>query len=124
MIASIQGEVIGFGEDSLVIGLGSLGLRVHVTAGVRTQTRPGDTLYLHTYLVVREDALNLYGFENEEERDFFVLLLGVNGVGPRTALATLSTLSVDAMRRAVLSEQAEVFSRVKRIRAHAAITPG
>jgi Holliday junction DNA helicase RuvA len=112
MIASIQGEVIGLGEDSLVILIGGIGMRVYVPKPLRAQARPAEKLFLHTHLVVRQDALTLYGFETEAERDFYIMLLGVNGVGPRTALAILSTLSVDAMRRAVLSEQAEIFSRV------------
>jgi holliday junction DNA helicase RuvA len=61
---------------------------------------------------VREDLLALYGFETEADREFFELLLGVNGVGPRMAMAVLSTLSVDAIRRAVASEQSEIFARV------------
>jgi holliday junction DNA helicase RuvA len=112
MIASIQGEVIGFGEDSLVILIGGIGMRVFVPNPLRAQARPGEKLFLQTHLVVRQDALTLYGFETEAERDFYIMLLGVNGVGPRTALAILSTLTVDAMRRAVLSEQADIFSRV------------
>ena len=92
--------------------VGGVGFKVFVTAAALQQARPGDPLMLHTHLVVREDSLTLYGFESESERNFFILLLGVNGVGPRTALAILSTLTVDTIRRAVLSEQADIFSRV------------
>jgi Holliday junction DNA helicase RuvA len=111
MIATIQGEIIGVGEDNVIVNVGGIGFRVFVPAAVRAQARVGSRLFLHTYLVVREDALTLFGFESEQERDFYTLLLGVDGVGPRTALSVLSTLSVDAIRRAVLSEQAEIFSR-------------
>ncbi len=112
MIASIHGEVLDIIPDSLVIGLGGLGLRVFVPTPVADQAQRGDNIFLHTYLVVREDALNLYGFENIESREYFLLLLGVNGVGPRIALSILSVLSTDAIRRAVLSEQPDVFARV------------
>lgn len=112
MIATLSGEIISLDEDSLVIGVGGIGVRVYVPAALKDRAYKGDQLFLHTYLVVRQDALTLYGFESEEERDFFQLLLGVNGVGPRLALTLLSTLSVDAIRRAVLSEQAEIFARV------------
>ncbi len=112
MIASVQGEVISAGEDTLVISMGGVGLLVYVFPSVRSQVRIGEQLFLHTYLVVREDALTLYGFEHEEERSFFLLLLGVNGVGPRLAMSILSHLSVDSIRRAVLSEQPEIFGRV------------
>jgi len=112
MIATIQGEVTAVGADQLILRVNGIGFRVFVPAAICSSARLGDHCELQTYLVVREDALTLFGFEREEERHFFELLLGVNGVGPRTALAILSTLSVDAIRRAVLSEQADVFARV------------
>ena len=112
MISTVNGKVIGVGEDNLVIEVGGLGFRVNVPAEVHGKARLSDEIFLHTYLVVREDLLALYGFEKEEERDFFILLLGVSGIGPRTSLAIVSTLSVDAIRRAVINEQAEVFARV------------
>ena len=111
MIASLNGEITDIYNDSMVIRLGGLGLRVFVPSPLRARFHPGEMIDLCTYLVVREDALSLYGFETGEERDFFVLLLGVNGVGPRTALSILSVLTPDAIRRAVVSEQSEVFSR-------------
>jgi Holliday junction DNA helicase RuvA len=111
MIASIEGEVAATGDDHVVVRVGGVGLRVFVPSGLRS-LRPGDHTLLFTYLVVREDLLALYGFETQADCDFFNLLLGVNGVGPRIALAVLSALSVDAIRRAVLSEQSEVFARV------------
>ena len=112
MIASVTGEISEITNDSLVILIGGLGLRVFVPAPVRNRLKPGDVTMLNTYLVVREDSLTLYGFETSEDRDFFVLLLGVNGVGPRTALAVLSVLTPDLIRRAVVSEQSDLFSRV------------
>ena len=112
MIAALQGDVLSIREDSMVVRVGGVGLKVFAPNGFIQQTHPGDPVSLHTHLVVREDSLSLYGFETENERDFFILLLGVSGVGPRTALAILSTLSVDTIRRAVLSEQADIFSRV------------
>lgn len=112
MIAALQGDVWTVAEDSLVVKVGGVGFKVFVPATNVQQAHPGDPVSLHTYLVVREDSLSLYGFDTEGERDFFILLLGVNGIGPRTALAILSTLTIDTIRRAVLSEQAEIFGRV------------
>jgi holliday junction DNA helicase RuvA len=111
MIASVEGEVIAVGEGTLVIRVGGVGLRVNIPNQLKS-VRPGERVMLHTHLIVREDLLALYGFETEADCEFFNLLLGVNGVGPRIALAILSALSVDAIRRAVLSEQVEIFSRV------------
>jgi holliday junction DNA helicase RuvA len=112
MIAAVQGDVLSISDDSLVVRVGGIGFKVFVPHALIQQSHPGDPVSLHTNLVVREDSLSLYGFETDQERDFFILLLGVNGVGPRTALAILSTLTVDTIRRAVLSEQADIFSRV------------
>lgn len=112
MIVHVQGEVISTGSDSLVLQMGGFGLKVNVPAILSKQYQPGDKVFLYSHLVVREENWSIYGFDREIDRDFFILLLGVNGVGPRSALQTMSTLSVDVMRRAVLSEQADVFARV------------
>jgi holliday junction DNA helicase RuvA len=112
MIAALRGKVITKGEDHLVIETGGVGFKVYATQDLTIRTVVGDPIFLFTYLVVREDALSLFGFETEELRDLFVLLLGVNGVGPRIALAILSSMSPDAIRRSVLSEQPDLFARV------------
>ncbi len=113
MIASLFGKVQEVLNDSLVILVGGgVGLQVFVPNPTRDRHRAGDAISLSTYLVVRQDLLALYGFETREERDFFNLLLGVDGIGPKLALGVLSVLSPDAIRRAVFHEQADVFSRV------------
>jgi Holliday junction DNA helicase RuvA len=112
MIASIKGKVIGKNENSLIVEVGGVGLEVFVPKALQETVQTGEICALYTHLVVREDLLALYGFEHEEERRFFLLLLGVTGVGPRTALSILSTLSPEAIRRAVWAEQPDVFARV------------
>lgn len=112
MISYLEGEVIGVGDDNLVVRVSGIGIKVFVPATLRAKAGLGEPVQLFTHLVVREDALTLFGFENQEDCAFFNLLLGVNGVGPRTALAMLSTLTVETMRRAVLSETADIFARV------------
>ena len=112
MIASIEGTVSQILEDSVVVNVTGIGFRVFVPSNVCKKVEIHKALALYTYLVVREDALTLYGFDTLEERDMFVLLLGANGVGPRTALAILSTLSLDILTNAVIQEQPDVFSRV------------
>ena len=113
MIASISGRVQEkLPQGGVVIEVGGVGLEVHIPAPLHDRLRAGESVFLQTYLVVREDMLSLYGFENREGRQFFTLLLGVSGVGPRLALSVLSTLNPDAIRRAVFHEQAEVFARV------------
>jgi Holliday junction DNA helicase RuvA len=112
LIASLRGTVGLIEEGFVVIEIGGVGLQVYVPVPTRLNWRIGELVSLHTYLVVREDSLSLYGFETTDGRDLFILLLGVNGVGPRLGLAILSALEPDTVRRAVFQEQAEVFSRV------------
>ena len=112
MISRINGRIVDIETDSLVIDVGGVGFEVHAPADLCAGAEMGKTISLNTYLVVRENELSLYGFSSREEREFFTLLIGVNGVGPRLALAVLSTLNPNAIRRAVFAEQAEVFSRV------------
>ncbi len=112
MIASIRGQVVIIDSDSIVIEVGGVGLRVYVPAQTREELHVAGGIHLHTHLVVREDALTLYGFASTEEREYFNLLMGVNGVGPRLSLAILSTLNPSTIRRAVFHEQVEIFNRV------------
>jgi Holliday junction DNA helicase RuvA len=112
MIATLSGQLLHIEPGSLVVEVGGVGLLVHVPAPLADQLRPGEAVFLYTHLVVRQDLLALYGFESSEYRDLFTLLLSVDGIGPRLALAILSTLNPDAIRRAVFNEQSEVFSRV------------
>lgn len=112
MIASVKGEVLEKGENYLVVQVGGLGLRVATPAAVANGYEIGEHAQLFTHLVVREDNLSLYGFDSAEQRSLFQSLITVDGVGPRTALAVLSTLSVDMIYQAVLGEQAAIFSQV------------
>ena len=112
MIALLEGSVAHKEEGRLILQVGAVGVWVFVPRQLAEQAKIGQTLALHTHLVVREDSLSLYGFATAEERDLFVLLLGVNGVGPRLALSVISTLSPSALRRAVFQEQPEIIGRV------------
>jgi Holliday junction DNA helicase RuvA len=112
MIATLRGEVTQIEDNALIVEVGGIGLRVFVPAPLRDKLRPGEIVLLHTHLVVREDALTLYGFETVDDRRLFNLLLGVDGVGPKVALSVLSTLNIDTVQRAVFNEQDEILSRV------------
>jgi holliday junction DNA helicase RuvA len=112
MIATISGEISQILENQVVVDIGGIGLLVNVTDDYRVQCRVGSKRAFHTYLVVREDNLALYGFETMEARDLFIHLIGVAGIGPKTALATLSSLSPETIRRAITADQPEIFSRV------------
>lgn len=112
MISSITGEISAIETDRLTVTINGLGFDVNVSKTLALECHIGQVISLFTYLVVREDLLALYGFRTSEEKTFFLLLLGVEGIGPRIALGALSVLSPDAIRRAVVSEQPEIFSRV------------
>ncbi|MEK9164505.1 MAG: Holliday junction branch migration protein RuvA [Chloroflexota bacterium] len=113
MISSLRGLVQHVDTDFLIVEVGGVGLKVFVPSSVFEQVEGvGRALFLHTHLIVREDALTLYGFATEEQRTLFETLLGVNGVGPKLALAVLSYVSPDTLRRAVAQEQPEVLDRV------------
>ena len=112
MIATLRGEIAQIEENALVVEVGGVGLRVFVPAPLRTRAKVGEAAFLFTHLVVREDALTLYGFESQAERELYNILLGVDGVGPRVALSVLSTLTVDSIQRAIFADESELLSRV------------
>lgn len=112
MIATLNGEITQIEDNALVVEVGGVGLRVFVPAPLRGRMKVGEAAFLFTHLIVREDALTLYGFESQADRDLFNLLLGVDGVGPKVALSVLSTLTLDAIQRAVFAEEGEILGRV------------
>ena len=86
MIASLHGLITDLGDDYAVLEVGGVGLQVYVPAGHHDELSIGNSARFHTHLIVRETELTLYGFPTKEEQQFFSLLLGVKGVGPRLAL--------------------------------------
>jgi Holliday junction DNA helicase RuvA len=112
MIASLRGEVTQIEENALILEVGGMGVRVFVPKPLLTKFNQGENILLQTHLVVRENELSLYGFETASDRQLFTTVLGVDGVGPKLALAVLSTLTLDAVQRAVFSEEPDLLSRV------------
>ena len=113
MIASVSGEVLVRRADYVVIDAGGVGYRLAVSAEtLKAVPARGKQAILHTHLVARDDALNLYGFASEEERDLFLHLISVGGVGPKVALAALSGGPVREMVRALAAGDAKRFQAV------------
>jgi len=112
MIAAVRGEVLEIGLDHAVVEVGGIGLAVHATPATLARLRRGEHARMATSLVVREDSLTLFGFADAQERELFVLLQTVSGVGPRLALATLAVLDPDALRRALADGDATALTRV------------
>jgi Holliday junction DNA helicase RuvA len=112
MIATLRGEITQIEDNAIIVENGGVGVRVFVPAPLRTRMQTGEATLLYTHLVVREDAWTLYGFETKSDRDLFVLLLGTDGVGPRTALAVMSGTSMDLIQRAVFGDDPDLLGRV------------
>ena len=101
MISSLTGKVKYLSTSNLVVDISGIGISVNVPARVAAQSNVGSAIELHTYLVVREDALTLYGFLNLDDRNFFELLLSVTGIGPKVAQAILSLNDASAVALAI-----------------------
>lgn len=115
MISSLRGRAAHVDTDSLVVEVGGVGLTVAVTPHVAAATNVGDDVHLHTNLIVREDALSLFGFESRDELVVFTQLLSVTGVGPKSALGVLAALSVAQIAEAVTADDDAPFRRVSGI---------
>src|SRR5512143_1323999 len=112
MIATLRGEITQIEDSALIMEVGGVGLRLFAPAPLRARLKVGEVAFLFTHLVVREDALSLYWFETQWDLELFIVLLGVDGVGPKVALSVLSTLTLDAVQRAVFSDEPDLLSRV------------
>ena len=109
MIASVEGVVGAVASDSLVIEVGGLGYRVFAATAVLASAQPGKPLKLHTFHLVREDQQALYGFRSTEELGFFTLLLTVNGVGPKVALAIVGSRPTPDLQLAIMAQDQAVL---------------
>ena len=112
MISHLDGLVCAIAPEGAVIEVGGVGLLVQATPGTLAALRTGERARVATSLVVREDALTLYGFASDDERDVFELLQTASGVGPRLALAMLASFSPDGLRQAIAAEDVAALTRV------------
>jgi len=113
MIAAVSGEVISRRSDHVVIDAAGVGYRLAVSAEtLRTVPAVGERVALHAHLIPRDDALALYGFATEDERELFLSLISVSGVGPKVAMAALSGGSTGELLRALAAGDAKRFQAV------------
>src|ERR671938_1093815 len=112
MIASLRGKPVARTPEGLVLDVGGVGYLVAATPRALASARGETEATLQTYLAVREDALQLYGFADAEERELFVHLLAVNGVGPKVALTIVSGSRPAELRKAILLEDAKRFEAI------------
>ncbi|HEY5059112.1 MAG TPA: Holliday junction branch migration protein RuvA [Gaiellaceae bacterium] len=112
MISRLRGTPVASTPDGLLIDVGGVGYLVAATPTAVRKASGVDEVIVETYLYVRDDALQLYGFADRAERDLFVQLLTVNGVGPKVALAVVSGSPADELRRAIVREDTARFQAI------------
>ena len=112
MYAFIEGQVVEKTNNTLVLLAGGVGYLLNCSMStISAAPKTGDVMRCHTWLSVREDAMELFGFASKEEKQLFLLLTGVTGVGPKMALALLSTLSASDLRLAIIMEDDKTLAR-------------
>ncbi len=112
MIAFVKGILDIVEEDRIIIDHQGMGLELLVPGSIlQALPQVGNEVKIYTYMHVREDAIQLFGFRTRDEKDMFRLLITVNGVGPKGALGILSVMDVDSLRFAILSDDAKSISR-------------
>lgn len=112
MIASVRGEVIDVALDHVVIEAAGVGYKLMAAPSTLATLRRGSEARLITAMIVREDSMTLYGFPDGDARDLFLTLLGVSGIGPKIALATLAVYDATALRRALADGDVTALTRV------------
>ncbi len=112
MIASVRGEVIDIALDHAVVEAAGVGYKLMATPATLSTLRRGSESRLITAMIVREDSMTLYGFPDGEARDLFLTLIGVSGIGPKIALATLAVYDAATLRRALADSDVTALTRV------------
>ncbi len=112
MIARLRGKPVGSTPDGLVLDVGGVGYLVAATPSAIRKADGAEEIVVETYLHVREDTMQLYGFADRGERELFVMLLTVNGVGPKVALAIVSGSPAEQLRRAIAREDTARFQAI------------
>lgn len=115
MISRVTGEILEITTSGVIVNVQGLGFHIQVPTTLSAQFSIGDATSVFTKLIVREDSLNLYGFESKEQRELFELLLTVDGIGPRLALAVLSDLSINSAYQAIRTNNPNTFLQVSGI---------
>ncbi len=116
MIASLRGHIQSRDADGVVLDVGGVGYRLSMSGrSLSFLENATNEVFVYTYLHVREDALSLFGFVEAEEREFFEILKGVAGVGPKVAIAVLSAYAPDGLRKAVINNDVALFQSISGI---------
>ena len=112
MISRLRGKAVAWDADGLVLDVNGVGYRLFATPAAAKKADGADEVVLETHLHVREDAMQLFGFADADERELFEQLLSVSGVGPKVALAIVSGYSPGELRRAIVREDDALFQSI------------
>ena len=112
MISRLRGKAVAWDADGLVLDVNGVGYRLFATPAAVKKADGADEVALETHLHVREDAMQLFGFADADERELFEQLLSVSGVGPKVALAIVSGYSPGELRRAIVREDDALFQSI------------
>lgn len=116
MISYLEGKILDKNEKFFVVDAGSIGYKIFSHSGILEKIPEiGQNVKIWTHLYVREDAMDLYGFLNKEELEFFEILISISGIGPRSALGILEVAPVSSLKQAIVSEDETFFTKVSGI---------
>ena len=115
MISYVRGKIINSGERQLILDVAGIGYKIAVTTEAREKIRLGDDVSFWTHLAVRDDALDLYGFMEKTDCDFFELLITVSGIGPKSALGIMNVADVKTLHKAISTGDTSYLTKVSGI---------
>ncbi len=116
MIGSLEGKIESAIDKYMIINVNGVGYKIFISVNLfKNLPKKGEKVKLYTYLYVRENIMDLYGFLKQEELEFFELLVSISGIGPKGALAILTVASIKTLKRAIISEESEILTKVSGI---------
>lgn len=113
MIAYVRGKVLATTEETMIVDVNGLGYEIFCSAGAFRKAAVGESIELHTYLQVKEDGVTLFGFESLKEKDLFLKLISVDGVGPKLGVSVLSGMTGEDFASAIATADAKRLSTIK-----------
>ena len=112
MIDQLKGKLISHNDSYLVIEVGGLGIKVNIPKTFSKNFKMNEVMSFSTYLHVREDALDLYGFENESDRSLFLMLISISGIGPKLGLTIISGLAPEKLKIKIISGDVKALTSI------------
>src|SRR3989344_4937670 len=115
MISRLQGKVVSIGDKSTIIDVGGVGFLVYTPLDLLSKIKVGQEANLFTHMAVRENSIELYGFGNENELNFFEMLISISGIGPKGALGIIGIAPIETLKRAIASSDTSYLTKISGI---------